>query len=42
MATVDIRSAQSGAARARKDGSGPARVLVVEGLCREILPTGQR
>ena len=42
MASVDIRLAQSGAARARKDASAPARVLVVEGLCRESLFTGQR
>jgi len=34
MASVDIRSAEYGAARARED-AGPARVLVVEGLGRE-------
>ena len=36
MATVDIRSAQSDAARAREGASGPPRVLVVEGLCRDF------
>jgi ABC-type multidrug transport system ATPase subunit len=36
MATVDIRSAEPGAARARDESSGSERVLVVEGLCREF------
>ena len=36
MASVDIRSAESDAARAREEASGSGRVLVVEGLCREF------
>src|SRR5436190_706215 len=36
MASVEIRSAESGAARAREEASGSERVLVVEGLCREF------
>ena len=35
MASVDIRSAEPDAARARDEASGSERVLVVEGLCRE-------
>ena len=35
MATVETRSAEPGAARARDGASGSERVLVVEGLCRE-------
>src|SRR3954447_2179865 len=36
MASLDIRPAARGAARAREDASGAERVLVVEGLCREF------
>jgi len=36
MASVDIRSAQPGAARERDEAPGSERVLVVEGLCREF------
>jgi ABC-2 type transport system ATP-binding protein len=36
MASVDIRSAEFDAARAREEASGSGRVLVVEGLCREF------
>ena len=36
MASVDIRPAESGAARERDEAFGSERVLVIEGLCREF------